>query len=318
LAVNERFFPGASDGDRIALLDDQWALVGSGEAPLADFLAPAAAMGGNRDTRAWQQIARGLNIIEYAERGTAGHEPFAAYARGLVKPVADSLGWDAASGETPDVEDLRDTLLRALSRWGDQSTIDEARRRFNAFLENPAAVGADAQSTLLTIVAQNADAATFAQLHALAKGAKDEVFQERCYSALARVRDPKLAQQVAQIALSGELPPQANTLPRRMIFALAREHPRLSWDAYTANLDELMKSASSDDRSIRVAEQTPALYWDAVPLDQLEVWVHAKIPAGAADNLARGMESARYELAQKQMLVKSADAYLEASRSAGR
>jgi len=318
LAVNARLFPGASDGDRIALLDDQWALVGSGEASLADFMALAASMGGNRDTRAWQQIARALNVIEYAERGSAGYGPFAAYARGLVKPMADSLGWDAASGETPDVEDLRDTLLRALSRWGDQATIDEARRRFSAFLQNPAAVGADAQATLLTIVAQNADAATFAQLHALAKDTKDEVFQERCYAALARVRDPDLARQVVQIALSGDLPPQANTLPRRMIFSLAREHPRLSWDAYTAHLDELMKAVSSDDRAIRVAEQTPALYWDAVPLDQLEVWVRTKIPPGAADNLARGMESARYESAQKQMLVKSADAYLAAARAAGR
>jgi aminopeptidase N len=318
LAVNGRFFAGASDGDRIALLDDQWALVGSGEAPLGDFLALAASMGGNRDTRAWQQIARALNAIEYAERGSPGHESFVAYARGLVKPVADSLGWDAASGEAPDVEDLRDTLLKALGRWGDQSIIDEARRRFGAFLLNPGAVGADAQSTLLTIVAQNADAATFAQLHALAKDAKDEVFQERCYTALARVGDPDLARQVVRIALSGELPPQANTLPRRMIFSLAREHARLSWDAYTANLDDLMKAVSSDERSIRIAEQTPALYWDALPLDQLEAWVRSKIPEGAADNLARGMESARYELARKQMLVKSADAYLAAARSARR
>ena len=318
LAVNTRLFAGANDGDRIALLDDQWALVGSGEASLADFLALAASMGGNRDTRAWQQIARALSIIEYAERGSGGHEAFAVYARGLVKPVVDSMGWDAVSGETPDVEDLRDTLLRALSRWGDQSTIDEARRRFAAFLRNPSAVGADAQSTLLTIVAQNADAATFAQLHALAKDTKDEVFKERCYGALARVRDPELARQVVLIALSGELPPQANTLPRRMVLSLAREHPRLSWDAYTANLDELMKSVSSEDRPIRIAEQTPAVYWDALPLDQLEAWVRAKIPAGAAGNLARGMESARYETAQKQTLVKSADAYLAAARSAGR
>jgi aminopeptidase N len=205
-----------------------------------------------------------------------------------------------------------------LSRWEDQSIIDEGRRRFEAFLGNPSAVNANAQATLLTIVAQNADAATFEQLHALAKDAKDEIFKERCYAALARVRDPNLARQVVQIALSHELPPQANTLPRRMIFSLAREHPRLSWDAYAANLEELMKSVSSEDRPIAIAEQTPALYWDALPLDQLEVWTRAKIPAGAADNLARGMETARHELAQKQVLVKSADAYLATARSAGR
>jgi ERAP1-like C-terminal domain len=267
-------------------------------------------MRGNRDARAWQQIARALAVIEYAERGSPGYAGFTAYARGLVKPVADSLGWDATPQETPDVNDLRDTLLRDLSRWGDESTIDAARRRFAAFLKDPAKVSADAQTTLLTIVGQNADAATFEQLHALAKDTRDENAKERYYFALARVRDPELARQVVRIALSDELPPQANTLPRRMIFTVAREHPQLSWDAYRGNLDQLMKSIASGEQAIRIAEQTPGVYWDAAPIDELESWTRTKIPAEAADNLARAMESARFLSAQKRSLVKSADAYL--------
>jgi aminopeptidase N len=318
LAVNTRLFAGAADGDRIALLDDQWALVGSGEAPLQNFLALASAMGADRDARAWQQIVRALAIIEYAERGSLGAKAFAAYARALIKPVADELGWDAAPQETPDVGDLRDTLLRDLSRWGDQATIDEARRRFAAFVLDPHGLSADAQATLLAIVGQNADAATFAQLHTLAKGAKDDTFMERCYEALARVRDPDLARQVVQIALSDELPPQANTLGRRLIQVLAREHPRLSWDSYIANQDRLMKSMSSEDRALRVAQQTPAVYWDALPLDQLEGWVRANIPKGASDNLARGMETAHHLAAQKLALVKAADAYLASAKHAAR
>jgi aminopeptidase N len=318
LAVNTRLFPSAVDGDRIALLDDQWALVGSGEAPLQSFLALASAMGADRDARAWQQIARPLAIIEYAERGSPGHQAFAAYARGLIKPVADELGWDAAPQETPDVVELRDTLLRDLSRWGDQATIDEARRRFAAFVRDPLGLSADAQTTLLSIVGQNADAATFAQLHTLAKGAKDETFMERCYVALARVRNPDLARQVVQIALSDELPPQANTLGRRLILGLAREHPRLSWDTYIAHQDQLTKSISSEVRPLLLAQGTPAAYWDALPLDQLEAWVRANIPKGASGNLARGMETAHHLAAQKLALVKAADAYLASAMHAAR
>ena len=318
LAVNTRAFPGAVDGDRIALLDDQWALLGSGEASLQSFLALASSMGADRDARAWQQILRALAIIEYAERGSPGHEAFASYARALIKPVADRLGWDAAPQETPDVVDLRDTLLRDLSRWGDRATVDEARRRFAGFVQDPEKMSADAQTTLLTIVGQNADAATFAQLHALCKGAKDDTFLERCYLALARVRDPQLAGQVVHIALSDELPPQANTLSLRLIVGLSREHPRLSWDTYVANQDQLMKSASSEDRALRVAQETPAVYWDAVPLDQLEAWVRANTPQGTADNLARGMETAHHLAAQKLALVKAADAYLVLATHAAR
>jgi aminopeptidase N len=318
LALNTRLFRSAVDGDRIALLDDQWAMVGSGAAPLQSFLALASSMGADRDARAWQQIARALALIEYAERGSTGHQAFAAYARALIKPVADELGWDALPTETPDVGDLRDTLLRDLSSWGDQATIDEARRRFAAFVQDPHSLSADAQTTLLTIVGQNADAATFAQLHKLAKGAKDDTFMERCYVAMARVRDPDLARQVVQIALSDEVPPQANTLDLRLIFTLAREHPRLSWDAYIANQEQLLKSISSEERPLRVAQQTPAVYWDALPLDQLESWVRANIPKGASDNLARGMETAHHSAEQKVALVKAADEYLASATHAGR
>jgi len=293
-------------------------LVGSGEASLQNFLALASSMGADRDARAWQQIVRALAIIEYAERGSLGAKAFAAYARALIKPVADELGWDAAPQETPDVGDLRGTLLRDLSRWDDQATIDEARRRFAAFVRDPHSLSADAQATLLAIVGQNADAATFAQLHTLAKGAKDDTFMQRCYVALARVRDPDLARQVVQIALSDELPPQANTLGLRLIVALAREHPRLSWDTYIAHQDQLMKSVSSEVRPLVIAEQPPAVYWDALPLDQLEAWVRAKIPKGASDNLARGMETAHYLAAQKLALVKAADVYLASARHAAR
>src|SRR5258707_9330829 len=111
-------------------------------------------MGAAGDARTWQKIFRAVAIIEYAERGSLGHQAFAAYARSLIKPVADELGWDAAPQETPDVGDLRDTLLRDLSRWGDQATIDEARQRFAAFVQDPHSLSADAQTTVFTIVGQ--------------------------------------------------------------------------------------------------------------------------------------------------------------------
>ncbi|HEY2779743.1 MAG TPA: M1 family metallopeptidase [Steroidobacteraceae bacterium] len=318
LAVNTRLFTSAPNADRIALLDDQWALAESGQAPLQDFLALASSMGADHDARAWQQIVSGLGSIEYAERGSPGYQAYAAYARALIKPVADALGWDPAPQETPDVGDLRGMLLRDLGQWGDRATIDEARRRFAAFVKEPHGVNADTQNTLLTIVGENADGATFAQLHALAKDAKDDRLLQRCYSALARVKDPELARQVVQIALSDELPPQENTLGLRMILTLAREHPRLSWDTYINNQDRLLKSVGGENRALVVAQETPAVYWDALPLDQLESWVRANIPPGAFDNLARGMETARHLAAQKPALTKAADLYLASAKHAAR
>ncbi len=107
LAANTKNFGRLADADRIALLDDQWALVESGAAPLPTYLTLASSMGKDLDTRAWDQIAHALETVEYAERGTAGHDAFAAYARSILKPAFEQIGWDAKAGEAPDVQELR-------------------------------------------------------------------------------------------------------------------------------------------------------------------------------------------------------------------
>jgi aminopeptidase N len=309
LAINARNFGAIPDGDRIALLDDQWALVESGAQPLASFLTLAASMGSNRDTRAWEQLVAALGTIEYDERGTSGHGAFTAFARAIIKPIADQLGWDAKSEDLPDVQELRRTLLSDLGAWGDRATIDEARRRFDAFLKDHHTLAPDDQTLVLTIVARNADAASFDELHALAQAANDEAERERYYTALMSVRDPQLAARAAQIALSSELPPQAEVIRSRLVFGLADEHGHLSWSTFTLHVDSLM-APFPGSAPLRIAQYVPSLYWDSVPLDQLEAWVRAHVPTEMSANVERGMETARFRLSEKQALVPAVDTYL--------
>ena len=312
LATNTRQFAGVPDGDRIALLDDQWALVESAAAPLKTYLALAEAMGGNTDTRAWQQIVGALGTIEYAERGSSGHQAVEAYARAVIKPVADKLGWNTRADDPPDVRELRHTLLEDLGKWGDEATLREARRRFAAFVQDRNTLAPDEQSTVLDIVAEYADAATFEQLHTIAKKAEDETQRERFYQSLAVVRDPQLAQQVAQIALSDELPPEAAILRLQMIvIGLSNDHKKLSWETFTANEKHLMEPVPFEAPLI-IGQMLPGFYWDALPLGDLETWVRAHVPAEMSDVVARGMETARSELAKKQVLAPAADAYVKA------
>jgi aminopeptidase N len=309
LATNAKDFGELPDGDRIALLDDQWALVESGAQPLASFLTLAASMGSNRDTRAWEQVVAALGTIEYDERGTSGHGAFTAFARSIIKPIANQLGWDAKSEDPPDVQELRRTLLSDLGAWGDRGTIDEAHRRFDAFLKDHRTLAPDDQTVVLRIVARNADAASFEELHALAKAAKDEADMERYYTALMSVRDPQLAAQAAQIALSPELPPQAAMIRSRLVFGLANEHRQLSWTTFTNHVDSLMSPFPSS-ASLRIAQYVPSFYWDSVPLDQLEAWVRAHVPTEMSANVERGMETARFRLSEKEALVPAVDAYV--------
>jgi aminopeptidase N len=116
--TNRKRFPALPNADKIAFLDDQWALGRSGQAPVRTYLALASAMGSDLDTRAWKQILDALGTIERHERGTAGHAAFVAYARGIVKPAQAALGWDPRPGETPGRQLLRQAVLANLGAWG--------------------------------------------------------------------------------------------------------------------------------------------------------------------------------------------------------
>ncbi|GAC1451217.1 MAG: M1 family metallopeptidase [Steroidobacteraceae bacterium] len=309
LGINTRAFGTLPDADRIALLDDQWALVQARSAPLASYLALAEGMRNSVDSSAWQQINNSLGVIEYDERGTPGHDAFAAYARSVIKPVADRLGWDARAGETPDLQNLRRTVIQNLGVWGDAGVIAEARRRFVAFVKDRSAITPDDQPMILSIVGLHADKATFEQLHTLARASTDDSERRRLYIALVSARDAGLGEEAAKIALDPEIPPQEIQLRLGMLATLRAEHPRLAWNTFNNKVTELL-SPFGDLAPLVEAQFIPQLFWNSVSLDEMESWIKAHVPAEMGPQILKGMESARFQYTQKQALVPAADAYL--------
>ena len=309
LKTNTAAFGTLPDADRIALLDDQWALARAGKAPLASFLTLAGAMGDDRDARAWAQIADSLSSIEVDERGSSGHDAYVAYARSVLAPLAVALGWNPAPGETPDVGQLRRSVLGYLGAWGDPAVIAEARKRFAAFLTDRSAIPLDDQQTVLSIVAANADATTFDQLHALAKASKSDAELRRVYLSMMTVHDEMLAQRALEIALSAEIPPQDADLQGNLVWALSANHPVLAWHAFTEHWEALIKSSGSSAPLV-LAQYVPEQYWNAVSPAEMESFVKARVAPSMLPNLARGMERMRFALDQRRRFVVAADAYV--------
>jgi len=273
------------------------------------YLRMAASMGADLDTRAWSQIAAALGSIEYDLRGTPSHDAFAAYARSLLEPAFAALGWSERTGDTPDVQALRQSLIGALGNLGDPGVIAEARKRFAAFVGDHAAIAPDAQAAILTIVAQNADPATFEQLHAIAGAAKDETELRRYYSALMEVRDPTLARRAADIALSAEIPPQADAVRLILVIELAKDHQELSWSVFKENSERLMKPFVFGG-PLLVAQYLPAVYWSGIPAEQIETWIRAHVPEEMSSSIDRGMETVRFRVAAKALLIRESDAFV--------
>jgi aminopeptidase N len=314
LRANREHFAALPDGDKIALLDDQWALAEANRAPLGSYLALAAAMGRDIDERAWEQILASLQTIERDERGRPGHAAFAAFARSVARPAFAALGWDPRPGEPATKQMARRALIRHLGEWGDPAVVSEARRRFARFVADRSSLDSEQQTVVLTIVAQNADQSTFDQLHAIAKSAQNGADMRRYYTALTAVRDPKLLQQALDIVMSAELPPQFAGNRSRMITEMAPNNPPVVWQFYKAHADELNASRSEFQRALSIAN-VPQSFWNAAPLEELDAYVKAHDrPAAPEQFIARAMERARFSLALRARLVPAADAYVASLR----
>lgn len=309
LAVNQKNFDSLRNGDRIALLDDQWALVQAGKAPLPSFLGLATSMGGDNDARAWNQISDVLSRLEIDERGTPGYDAFLTYARSVMKPLSTRLGPTAKPDETLDVRGLRRTAIADLGEWGDPEVVADAKKRFAAFMADRSTISPDDQDLVLSIVAANADAATFEQLHTLAKSSKNETELRRYYGALAGVRDPALATKAMEIALSPEIAPQAATMRLEIVAGTSDYNPQLSYQFFTKNYDELMKPLGPSGPGL-MAQAVPQAYWRAVPIDELTAFVKSKVPAEMAPFVAKGVERARFSADQKKTMVPATDTYV--------
>jgi aminopeptidase N len=304
LATNTRQFAVLPEGDQIALLDDSWALVLAEQLPLSAYLALASAMQGSVSTRGWQQVAEALRTIEYDVRGQADHAAFLDRARSILRPVAARLGWKSAAAETPDVGLLRHALIGDLAAWNDADVLQEARRQFAAFVADHNAIRADDQGMVLAAAMHAADARTFEALHSIAESESDDTARRRYYEALMRVGDPALAAQAASIALSNEIPPQAANSRIGLLTLLAQEHPALAWSAFSENADSLL-ATNPKYAPLITTESVPQIFWDAVPVEQLEGWIRARVPAEMSPNVDRGIEGARARLAERSVLTRA-------------
>jgi aminopeptidase N len=124
-----------------------------------------------------------------------------------------------------------------------------------------------------------------------------------------QVRSPQLAAEAIKIALSPEIPPQAESLRLWLVFALSEEHQHLAWSAYVEHLDALL-APHQPSGPLFIAQYSPEMFWPSVPLDELERWVKGHLPQEMAPDLARGMETARFKLAEKALLTQAADQYV--------
>jgi aminopeptidase N len=156
------------------------------------------------------------------------------------------VGWNAREGEPATIANLREHLISVLGDLGDPSVIGEARRRYAAMDNDPQAVPTALRKVILSVVAENADAATWDKLHAAARAEKTPLIKDRLYEMLASTKDKALAQRALDLALTDE-PGVTNS--SAMISTVAQEHPDMAFDYAIKHMDQVNQRVDATSRS---------------------------------------------------------------------
>jgi aminopeptidase N len=105
--------------------------------------------------------------------------------------------------------------------------VAEAHARFERWLADPASVSAGARKSALSVVARNADAATWERLHARARASTVALEKLDLYQLLGEARDPALAGKALALAITDEPGP---TNGPAVIGRVAERHPELAFN----------------------------------------------------------------------------------------
>jgi aminopeptidase N len=233
--------------DQLGLLSDSSALGLAGLQPASSALDLVKATPASADPQVWSRIARVFEGLHWRYGDDkARRQHLDAYAIARLAPVMAQTGWEARSGEASAVANLREQLLDTLSELGDATVVAEARRRYAAMDKDPSAVPGPLRKTVLAIVAQHADAATWDGLRTRARLETNPLLRDRLYVLLATTEDKALAERALQLALTDE-PGLTNSAA--MISAVAQRYPDMAVDFALANVEKINQRVDASSRS---------------------------------------------------------------------
>ena len=239
----QRFIPAIESGqldatDRLGLQADAYALARSGLLPATRFLQLAQAYRNEETYSVWADLIGNLRQVELLISQEPFLPQFQAMGRHLLQPIAEKTGWEPRAGEGHLQTLLRATVLGSFGALGDSATIEEARRRFGLFLQEPSSLSPDLKGAVYALAAQSGDQQTFADMHRLSQETPLQEEKVRLLQSLTRFTDSALLQRTLDLALSPDVRIQDTVA---MIIGVAGNRhngAQLAWDFVKANWAE--------------------------------------------------------------------------------
>ena len=307
--------PKLSSADRANLLGDTWALVQAERASLSLLLDLIGKLPPQTGLAEREQILTALEYLDGLITDAPTREKFQRYARGILRPMLDEIGFDPKPDEPASATMLRPSLLVDLASLGDAEVIAGSRERFAKFLINPESLSADIRAAVLHVIGRTADAETWEKIHQL--GLKTTSIEEKqnYFDALMATTDPKLAQRALAISLTDELPTSRALV---VVSKVAREsgRPELAWDFAKANMKKLLTKADA----LAINSYAPSLFTffsDPARIAELQDYAKANLPEAAKKAVAKAVDEMSFRMEFKKRVDEQAASFGDATPPRG-
>ncbi|PYJ62212.1 MAG: aminopeptidase, partial [Verrucomicrobia bacterium] len=271
--------------DRVNLLSDSWAIVQANRAPVSLYFGVVEKLPASTDIAEREQLINVLDFINGLLVGNPEREKFQRYARSLLRPTFETLGWDPKEGEPPTTGNLRASLIETLGDLNDPEIVEGCRERFANYLASPTSLAPDLRPAVFAIVGRYADEKTWTKLHELGLKTTSIEDKQNYYNALACATDPKLVKKTLAIALTDELPTSRATF---LVPRVARDsgHPAIAWEFAKANMKALL--AKTDAAGVnRYAPSLFIFFSDDSRADELKTYAKNNLAPGSAPEVAK-------------------------------
>jgi aminopeptidase N len=234
-----------SDAEKVALANDSWAVVKSGELDADAYLELLPQLSDKADRVLWEQLITVLGELDRSLVADSSRAEFQRRVTALVGPAARRHGWEIKPNDSHQVRLLRSKLLWALGSLGaDAWARKEAALRAERWLKDPNSVDGDIALVALELHARTAGPALFDALKAKLAAAPTPEARLVALKGMTGFDDPKLVERLLGMTIDGSIKMQ----DLRYVFAPLFERRATRDVAYswlTAHFSELEKRLPS-------------------------------------------------------------------------
>ena len=300
--------------DRVNLLSDAWGLVQANRAPIGLYFELVEKLPASTDLAEREQIIHVLDFINRLLSGSSEQEKFQRYARSLLRPAFEAVGWETKPDEKAATANLRASLIAALGNLNDPKVVANCGERFKAFLTNPKSLAPDLRPAVFSVVGRYADELTWNELHQLGRKTTSVEEKQNYYDALAGAIDSKLVKKSLPIALTDELPTSRAVF---LVLRVAREsgHPDIAWDFARAN----MKALLAKNDALGANTYAPSLFTffsHGSRAQELRTYAKNNLPPASAQEVLKALDEIRFRSEFKKRLAPQLDAWIDGKKVA--